>query len=61
MQVERKMWANTDGLPLGAKTIASKIRQLNLRIATMTAFNKHITEHMGPVDLTSCALSQGRS
>jgi hypothetical protein len=46
------MWVNTDGLPLGAKAIASKIRQLNLRIATMTAFNKHVTEQTRPVDLT---------
>jgi hypothetical protein len=44
MQVDRKMWVIKDGLPLGAKAIASKIRQLFLSIATMMAFNKQVTE-----------------
>jgi hypothetical protein len=41
-QVERKMWLNNDGLPLGAKVIASPIKQLFLSITTMTTSNKHL-------------------
>jgi hypothetical protein len=60
-QVDRKMWLNKEGLRLGAKAIASQIRQLLLNIATMMASNKHLIEKMRSMDLTRLILSQGRS
>jgi hypothetical protein len=39
VQVNRKMWINKDGLSLSTKAMASKIRQVVLSIAMMTALN----------------------
>ena len=50
-QVDRKKWVNKDGLPLGLKAIASRIRQLLLSIAMMITSIRHLKSKMGPIDL----------
>jgi hypothetical protein len=42
-QVDKKVWLNKEGLPLNAKSMASKVRQVLISIATMSALNKHVT------------------
>jgi hypothetical protein len=60
-EINRKMWINKEGQPLSAKAMASKLRQVLMSIATMTALQKCTTEQMTPMDLTGRVLSQGRS
>jgi hypothetical protein len=38
------MWVNKDGLPFGAKAMASWIKKLFVNLATMTTLNKELTE-----------------
>jgi hypothetical protein len=58
LQMNKKMWLNKEGLPLNAKSMASKLRQVIISIATMSALNKHVTELMRPMDLTGQVMSQ---
>jgi hypothetical protein len=60
-QVDRKKWVNKDGLLLGLKAIASRIRQLLLSIAMMTTSIRHKKSKMGPADLIRHITSQGGS
>jgi hypothetical protein len=59
VQVYRKMWVNKEGLPFTARAMASKLRQVFLSIATMSALNKRVTEQMRSMDLTKQVMSQG--
>jgi hypothetical protein len=58
-QVDKKMWLNKEGLPLNAKSMASKVRQVLISIATMSALNKRFTQDMRAIDLTDRVMSQG--
>jgi hypothetical protein len=60
-QVDKKMWLNKEGLPLNAKSMASKVRQVLISITTMSALNKRVTQDMRAIDLTSRVMSQGGS
>jgi hypothetical protein len=60
-QVDKKMWLNKEGLPLNAKSMASKVQQVPISIATMSALNKRVTQDMRAIDLTGRVMSQGRS
>jgi hypothetical protein len=55
------MWVNKENLPLTARAMTSKLRQVLLSIATISALNKRITEQMRPMDLTGQVMSQGGS
>jgi hypothetical protein len=50
-QVDKKKWVNKDELTLGLKAIASRVRQLLISIAAITASNQHIIEQMKPTNL----------
>jgi hypothetical protein len=55
------MWVNKEGNPLSAKSMASRLRQVLLSIAIMTALHQRATEQMRPLDLTGRVMSQGGS
>jgi hypothetical protein len=42
-QVDKKQWLNKEGLPFGAKAMASRVRQLIVSLDVMTASNKHVS------------------
>jgi hypothetical protein len=50
---------NKEGKPLNAKSMASKLRQVLLTIATMTALHQCTMELMRPLDSTGRVMSQG--
>ena len=39
-----KEWLNKDGLPFGARSMASKVRQTIISLDVMTTTNKSISE-----------------
>jgi hypothetical protein len=51
-QVDKKKWVNKEGLPFGAKAMASRVRQLIMSLDVMTASNKHISQQMREIELT---------
>jgi hypothetical protein len=55
------MWLNKEGLPLNTKSTASRLRQVLLSIATMSAVNRRVMEQMRLTDLTGQLMSEGRS
>ena len=42
-QVDKKKWLNKEGLPFGARAMASRVRQLIVSLDFMAARNKHIS------------------
>jgi hypothetical protein len=60
-QIDRKMWINKEGNSLSAKSMASRLKQVLLSIATMTALYQCAMEQMRPLDLTGRVMSQGGS
>jgi hypothetical protein len=52
-QVDQRKWLIKDGSPLGAWSIASRIRQLLMSISKMTVANKKVTKLMKPAYLTA--------
>ena len=61
VQVDRKEWLNKDRLPLGARSMASIVRQTIISLDIMMATNKSISEKMRAIELTGHVTSQGRS
>jgi hypothetical protein len=45
------MWVNKEGMSSSTKSIASRIRQVLLNMAKLTALDKHVTEQIRLVDL----------
>jgi hypothetical protein len=60
-QVDKKQWLNKEGLPFGAKAMASRVRQLIVSLDVMTTSNKHVSNQMKALELTANVTSQGRS
>jgi hypothetical protein len=60
-QVDKKEWLNKEGLPLGARGMASRVRQIIVSLDIMTASNKIMSQQMRAVELTGNVTSQGGS
>jgi hypothetical protein len=50
--VDIKKWLNKEGLPFGAKSMVSRVRQLIMSLDVMTASNKHVSNQMRAIELT---------
>jgi hypothetical protein len=59
--VDKKKWLNKEGLPFGAKAMASRVKQLIVSLDVMTASNKHVSNQMRAIELTGNITSQGGS
>jgi hypothetical protein len=58
-QVDQKKWLTKDRSPFSTRAMASRIRQLLISLAKMTAANKKVTRLMRLADLTAQVNSQG--
>ena len=61
IQVDKNEWLNKDGLPLGARSMASKVRQTIISLDVMMATNKSISKKMRAIELTGHVTSQEES
>jgi hypothetical protein len=59
--VDIKEWLNKEGLPLGARGMASRVRQIIVSLDVMTASNKNMSQRMRAIELTGNVTSQGGS
>jgi hypothetical protein len=60
-QVDQKKWINKDGHPLGIKSMASRIQQLLISMAAITASRRYVAGKMKPADLMWQIVSGGGS
>ena len=60
-QEDRKEWLNKKELPLGARGMASKVRQIIVSLDVMTASTKNMSQRMKKIELTRNVISQGGS
>ena len=59
--VDKKEWVNKEGLPLNARSMASKVRQTVISLDIVTATNRSIADQMKAIELTRQLASHGRS
>ena len=60
-EIDRQVWTTKEGLPLKARSVASKVRNLIHSMAKMAAARKAITSALMPVDLSRAAGTQNTS
>jgi hypothetical protein len=60
-QVDKKEWLNKEGLPLGTRGMASRVRQIIVSLDVMRATNKSMSQQMRAFELTGNVTSQGGS
>ena len=61
VQIDKREWLNKDKLPLGARSMVSKVRQTIISLDVMLATNKSISKKMRAIELAGHMTSQGRS
>ena len=59
--VDKKEWVNKEGLPLNARSMASKVRQTVISLDIVTATNRSIVDKMKAIELIGQLASQGGS
>ncbi len=60
-QIDKKQWESKDGQPLKSKSLTSKIRNLLLNIAKLSALNTRVSDGMRPLEISRIVESQGGS
>ena len=60
-EIDRQVWTTKEGLPLRARSVASKVRNLIHSMAKMAAACKAITSALMPLDLSRAAGTQNTS
>ena len=60
-KIDRQVWTTKEGLPLRARSVASKVRNLIHSMAKMAATRKAITSALMPLDLSRAVGTQNTS